>query len=84
MQWWGLGNSRYGRVGWFLVQCPGWAVADVASIGDGPDDEDEEWMDYESLLACVGAGTSWFPVLVFRRRDEDGVESSARSLARRA
>ena len=35
-------------------------------------------MDYESLLACVGAGAGWFPVLVFRRRHEDGVESSAK------
>ena len=73
----GFGEFAVRPGGLVLVQCPGWAVADVASIGDGPDDKDNQWMDYESLLACVGAGTSWFPVLVFRRRDDDGVDSSA-------
>ena len=73
----GFGEFAVRPGGLVLVQCPGWAVADVASIGDGPDDEDNQWMDYESLLACVGSGAGWFPVLVFRRRDDDGVDSSA-------
>jgi len=64
----GFGEFAVRPGGLVLVQCPGWAVADVASIGDGPDDEDNQWMDYESLLACVGSGAGWFPVLVFRRR----------------
>ena len=64
----GFGEFAVRPGGLVLVQCPGGAVADVASIGDGPDDEDNQWMDYESLLACVGSGAGWFPVLVFRRR----------------
>ena len=40
--------------GLVLVQCPSRAVADVVRIGCEPDDNDEQWMDYKSLLACVG------------------------------
>ena len=73
----GFGEFAVRPGGLVLVQCPGGAVADVASIGDGPDEQDNQWMDYESVLACVGAGNGWFPVLVFRRRDDGGVDSSA-------
>lgn len=57
--------------GLVLVQCPVWAVADVMSIGTETDVKEDELMDYESLLVCVGTGSEWFPVVVFRRPDDD-------------
>ena len=56
-----------------LVQCPVSAVANVVRIGIEPDSNDDCWMAYESLLACVEPGDDWFPVVVFRRRDEADV-----------
>ena len=56
-----------------FVQCPVSAVANVVRIGIGPDADDDCWMTYESLLACVEPGDAWFPVVVFRRRDEADV-----------
>ena len=56
-----------------LVQCPVSAVANVVRIGLAPNANDDCWMAYESLLACVEPGDDWFPVVVFRLRDEADV-----------
>ena len=67
----GFGEWAVRPGGLVLVQCAVPAVAEVTSLAAEPDKNDNVWLDYESLLACVGSGTNWFPVLVFRRRDYD-------------
>ena len=63
--------------GIILVRCPGWAVGEVTAIWAQPDEDDNCWVDYESLLICVGTdGHWWFPVLAFRRCDDDDADSA--------
>lgn len=56
-----------------LVQCPVHAVSKVVTIWDEPDGLGNQWVVYESLVACVVTEikTGWFPVLVFRRSGGD-------------
>ena len=59
--------------GLVLAQCPIRAVGDVVRIMTEPNEENEQWVSYKSLLACVVPGTkaNWFPVLVFRQWSDD-------------